>query len=234
MVADDVTLLQRIYASKSHHNCLVIRNNAKIPNPRDVNVIYNRGHCPQPDQAINANTHKMATISQTSEAFTGTRLTKHSGKPFDAVLERLRGTVGTLEKWTPITQKIKSANGLLSVDEFRAEVLPAIDGKDFMTFMELDHGLWLPIYGVGEGRKAVRVVLGNPLIAITMLQHDLNAALSVPVEILLLEDADKKGTSVVYFAPSGLIASINKKEELVVAVNILDEKLAALVTYILS
>lgn len=67
-----------------------------------------------------------------------------------------------------------------------------------------------------------------------MLQHDLNAALSVPVEILLLEDADKKGTSVVYFAPSSLIASINKKEELLAAVNILDEKLAALVTYILS
>ncbi|KFY44609.1 hypothetical protein V495_03359 [Pseudogymnoascus sp. VKM F-4514 (FW-929)] len=176
----------------------------------------------------------MATILQKSEAFEGIRLTRHSTKPFDDVLERLRGTVGTLEKWTSVIQKLKSVKGLPSVDDFRAEVLLAINDKDFMTFMELDHGLWIPIYGVGEGRKAIRVIIGNPLIAITMLQHDLNAALSVPVEILLLEDADKKGTSVVYFAPSSLIASINKKEELLVAVNILDEKLAALVTYILS
>lgn len=35
--------------------------------------------------------------------------------------------------------------------------------------------------------KSKRIILGNPLIAITMLKHDMTAGLAVPVELLVLE-----------------------------------------------
>jgi hypothetical protein len=42
--------------------------------------------------------------------------------------------------------------------------------------------------------KALRVILGNPLIAITMLRHDLTAGLFAPVELLLLEEEGNRSS----------------------------------------
>ena len=39
-------------------------------------------------------------------------------------------------------------------------------------------------------RKVLRVVIGNPLIAITMLRHDVTAGLFAPVELLITEEED--------------------------------------------
>lgn len=79
-----------------------------------------------------------------------------------------------------------------------------------------------------------RIILGNPLIAITMLKHDLYTGLFVPVEILVKEKEAGKGTEVVYVLPSCLIAGINKDEKLVEAVGALDGKLEALVKDVLA
>lgn len=78
-----------------------------------------------------------------------------------------------------------------------------------------------------------RIFLGNPLIAITMLEHDLNAGIYVPVELLLKEKEDSgQGTEVIYFLPSSLIAGVNKDEKLQASANVLDQKLEALISYI--
>lgn len=77
-------------------------------------------------------------------------------------------------------------------------------------------------------------MLGNPLIAITMLKHDRAAGLAVPVELLLLENEDRASTTVLYQLPSALIARINTEPELVKAAEALDEKLDALVQYIVA
>lgn len=98
---------------------------------------------------------------------------------------------------------------------------------------EFNHGVWIPLFGAGSGLKAKRVILGNPLIAITMLKHDLNSGLFVPVEILVLERKDG-GTDVVYDLPSGLIAGVNKDPDLVSAAEKLDAKLGVLVKDVLS
>ncbi len=79
-----------------------------------------------------------------------------------------------------------------------------------------------------------RVILGNPLIAITMLRRELSTGLSVPVEILVMEKEKHGGTKVVYNLPSCLIAGLNKDEELVRAVKVLDGKLEVLVRDILA
>jgi uncharacterized protein (DUF302 family) len=92
---------------------------------------------------------------------------------------------------------------------------------------EFNHGAWVPLFEVGEGRKSKRIILGNPLIAITMLKHDMTAGLAVPVELLVLER--EEGVDLIYQLPSALIAGLNRDEELVKAVERLDEKLERLV-----
>jgi uncharacterized protein (DUF302 family) len=65
-----------------------------------------------------------------------------------------------------------------------------------------------------------------------MLQHDLNAGLFAPVEVLLVEEAD--GTSsLMYVKPSSLMVVVSNPE-LLSAAQVLDEKLQALVVKVAS
>ena len=54
-------------------------------------------------------------------------------------------------------------------------------------------------------RRMVRWIFGNPLIAITMIRHDLTAGLFAPVEILVTEAEDGRGTTITYVRPSSLM-----------------------------
>jgi uncharacterized protein (DUF302 family) len=72
----------------------------------------------------------------------------------------------------------------------------------------------------------LRAILGNPLIAITMLRHDLTAGLFAPVEMLVLEE-DHNRSSLTYIKPSSLMV-IDDNPPLRAAALVLDEKLAAL------
>ena len=60
------------------------------------------------------------------------------------------------------------------------------------------------IGNAGIDRKAMRVILGNPLIAITMLRHDVTAGLFAPVEVLLLDEGAGR-SSLTYVKPSSLM-----------------------------
>ena len=80
-----------------------------------------------------------------------------------------------------------------------------------------------------------RLIIGNPLIAITILEHEMRAALSVPVELLVRELEDSKGTEVVYLKPSSVIrGDHNSNETLKKAAEALDCKLESLVEHITS
>lgn len=78
----------------------------------------------------------------------------------------------------------------------------------------------------GIDRKVLRVILGNPLIAITMLRHDVTAGLFAPVEVLLIDEADGR-SSLTYVKPSSLLV-VEHNPELLSAAKELDTKLAAL------
>jgi len=70
------------------------------------------------------------------------------------------------------------------------------------------------------------VVIGNPLIAITMLRHEVTAGLFAPVELLLTEE--ENGTSALtYVVPSSLMV-VEPNPPLLSAARELDAKLAAL------
>ena len=93
-----------------------------------------------------------------------------------------------------------------------------------MRFDTFDHGAWLRL--IGQSAKAVLVILGNPLIARTMLQHDIRAGLNVPVRLLIYEHSDGT-TRVAYDLPSSLMSDLDNADVSAAAAK-LDAKLFAL------
>ena len=93
-----------------------------------------------------------------------------------------------------------------------------------MLFALFDHGAWIKKAGIA--RQVLRVVIGNPLIAITMLRHDVNAGLFAPVELLITDEQGDR-SSLTYVVPSSLMV-VQQNEPLREAAQQLDAKLAAL------
>ena len=99
-----------------------------------------------------------------------------------------------------------------------------------MLFKLIDHGAWIGKAGID--RKVMRVILGNPLIAITMLRHDVTAGLFAPVELLLVDEGEGR-SSLTYVKPSSLMV-VEPNPQLLSAAQELDAKLAALATKVTS
>jgi uncharacterized protein (DUF302 family) len=93
-----------------------------------------------------------------------------------------------------------------------------------MLFGLFNHGGWITKAGID--RKVLRVILGNPLIAITMLRHDVTAGLFAPVVLLIADERDGR-SSLTYVKPSSLMV-VEPNPELLSAATELDTKLAAL------
>ena len=97
-----------------------------------------------------------------------------------------------------------------------------------MLFALFNHGAWISKAGID--RKVLRVIIGNPLIAVTMLRHDVTAGLFAPVELLVV-DEDGGHTSLTYVQPSSLMV-VETNAPLLAAARALDAKLAALASAI--
>ncbi|TFK52915.1 hypothetical protein OE88DRAFT_1656601 [Heliocybe sulcata] len=96
-------------------------------------------------------------------------------------------------------------------------------------FGQIRHDGWLNAYFGEAAYPHVSVyTLGNPLIAQTMIQHDVIAGYYVPPKVFVVGTADGRGTRVVYDLPSSLIAA-GREGELRRAAEGLDKKLEKLV-----
>jgi uncharacterized protein (DUF302 family) len=155
--------------------------------------------------------------------FTGVRLRFDSSKNFDELVDALLSDVG--EKPVMIDD---IAINFESWDAYQEKVDSYVGPSGFMLFGLLNHGGW--IKKVGIERKALRVIIGNPLIAITMLRHDVTAGLFAPVELLLVEE-DNCRSSLIYVQPSSLMV-VETNPPLLAAARELDAKLAALASAI--
>ena len=105
----------------------------------------------------------------------------------------------------------------------------------YRYFLGMTYHRWLNAYkGATDTPQTYGYLFGNPLVAQTMLRHDLTAALHVPPKIVIVEKADGSGTRVVYDDPASIIAvpsvsgeSVNP--ELVEAAEMLSRKFEALI-----
>jgi uncharacterized protein (DUF302 family) len=145
--------------------------------------------------------------------FTGVRLRFDSKKSFDEVLSSLLADVG--DKPFPINE---AADNSESWDSYKKEIESHVGPSGFSLFATIDHGAW--IKKVGIRRKVLRLIIGNPTIAITMLRHDLTAGLFAPVELILIEEGDGR-CSLSYLRPSSLMV-VEKNDALLGAAKQLD------------
>jgi uncharacterized protein (DUF302 family) len=157
--------------------------------------------------------------------FDGVRVRYDSAKSYDELVAALLADIG--DKPVPINDFATTTG---SWDAYRERVEPHVGPSGFMLFNLIDHGGWIPKAGIE--RRALRVILGNPLIAITMLRHDVTAGLFAPVEMLLV-DEDEGRSSLTYVQPSSLMV-VEPNPELLCAAEELDAKLAALAAKVTS
>ncbi|MCG7593658.1 DUF302 domain-containing protein [Mycobacterium sp. PSTR-4-N] len=160
----------------------------------------------------------------TETPFEGVRVRYDSTKGYEELVAALLADIG--EQPVPITE-IGAAGG--DWEAYQRRVEPYVGPSGFMLFALLDHGAWVTKAGIE--RKVLRVILGNPLIAITMLRHDQTAGLFVPVEAVILDEDD--GSSLTYVRPSSLML-VESNNELRAAAAALDDKLAALAAKVTS
>ena len=158
------------------------------------------------------------------QPFEARRMRVESARSFEEVLLNLQKVVGK----TTIPQGSPMAQGSVPTrEQFEQAIQQEVRESDFTLFFSMDYGHWLPLFGIQ--RKVMRWILGNPLIAITMIRHDITASLFAPVELLLVENESGEGSRVIYDLPSSLMV-IEPNPPLLAAARVLDHKLAMLVS----
>jgi uncharacterized protein (DUF302 family) len=141
-------------------------------------------------------------------------------KPFGEVASALEAPMG---KFDPaVYEQLRSG---ADPEAVRARLEGMAGPSGFMLFRTSDHGALLRL--AGQTKKAIQYLLGNPLFAIRMTQHDIRAGLYAPLRVLLYEDAEGK-TCVEYDRPSSLFGQFGDANVTEVA-TMLDRKLEQLV-----
>jgi uncharacterized protein (DUF302 family) len=131
--------------------------------------------------------------------------------PFTGALEKILGRFpegvqqDIIERPQLAEQRLKAAEG----------------AQQLMIFLVFDHGAALNM--AGARRNAKQYLIGNPLTAIQMSQHDIRAALYAPLRVLVYEKTAGQ-TIVEYDQPSSLFGQFGRKDVTDVALG-LDAKL---------
>ena len=142
-------------------------------------------------------------------------------KRFEDVAQAFERQLG---RFDPDVYKSLAAGG--DAEEAKAKIEAMAGPSGFMLFATHNHGALLRL--AGQKRKAIQYVVGNPLFALQMTQHDIRASLYAPLRVLLYED-ERGRTCLEYDKPSSLFGQFNDDRIAPVA-SMLDRKLEDLVT----
>jgi uncharacterized protein (DUF302 family) len=143
-----------------------------------------------------------------------------AGKPFEQVVKAFEQQLGQFD---PEVSESLSAGA--DAEKVRAKIEAMVGPSGFMLFRTSDHGELLRL--AGQKKKAIQYLVGNPLFAIQMTQHDIRASLYAPLRVLLYENEHGK-TCVEYDKPSSLLGQFDNAKVSEVA-TMLDRKLDQLV-----
>jgi uncharacterized protein (DUF302 family) len=147
-----------------------------------------------------------------------------SSRSFEQVVSAFESALGSIED-TGFPALLASTK---SVEEFQASVQSRAGSSGFMRFLTVDHGAWMA--RVGLNAKARMYTIGNPLIAWTMLEHDVAAGLNVPLRLMIYEEPATRTTRLSYDLPSSLMSGL-KNKKVTVAAKKLDAKLISLAVH---
>jgi uncharacterized protein (DUF302 family) len=143
-----------------------------------------------------------------------------TGKPFGDVTKAFEQQVG---RFDPDVYKALAEGGDAEGAKAKIEAMAGPSG--FMLFATHNHGALLRL--AGQKRKAIQYVVGNPLFAFRMTQHDIRASLYAPLRVLIYENEEGK-TCVEYDKPSSLFGQF-QNDRISPTAAMLDDKLEGLV-----
>src|SRR5262249_47732365 len=141
-------------------------------------------------------------------------------KPFDELTRAFEEQLGRFD--ATVYQSLSAG---ADADNIRARLEKMVGPSGFMLFQTSDHGALLSL--AGQKTRAIQYLVGNPLFAIQMTQHDIRAGLYAPLRVLIYEN-DQGKTCIEYDKPSSLFGQFGNAKVTAVA-DMLDQKLEKLV-----
>lgn len=146
-----------------------------------------------------------------------------SSEPFDRVVGKLQARIGRPDKADFLHNMVASKTAA----EFERVVQAAAGSSGLIEMARFDPGDVLRKETGGNSPKAIRLLIGNPLVMKQMVVHVPDAASYAPVTVLVDERSD--GVHLSYDTMASLLAAYDNPDALAVACE-LDRKVLALLT----
>jgi uncharacterized protein (DUF302 family) len=155
------------------------------------------------------------------DSFTVQHCEHVSQRSFEDVVAAFEAELGSVEDPATIPREVVAAT---SQADFEARIKTYEGRSGFMRFLTNDHGAWMSTVGVQARIRSY--IIGNPLIAQTMITHDHAVGLNVPIRVLIYQAASGEAR-LAYDLPSSLMSRLKNNEVSAAAIK-LDAKLRAL------
>lgn len=141
--------------------------------------------------------------------------------PFEQVTKNFEAQLGKYDRAALAPGHAANTN----LEELRKQIEGMAGPSGFMLFDWFDHGRLLTLFG--KMTRAIQFVIGNPLFALQMTQHNTAAGLYAPLRVLVYQDGGGK-TCVEYDSAASLFGQFGDARITKVAA-MLDNKLDALI-----
>jgi len=155
------------------------------------------------------------------DSFTVQHFEHVSQRSFEDVVAAFEAELGDIQDPAIIPREVAAAT---SPADFESRIRAYEGRSGFMRFLTNDHGAWMA--RVGEDAKIRSYVIGNPMVARTMITHDPGVGLNVPVRVVIFQTATGEAR-LAYDLPSSLMSRLNNDDVSGAALK-LDAKLRAL------
>ncbi len=155
------------------------------------------------------------------DSFTVQHCEHVSQRSFEDVVAAFEAELGNIGDPAIIPREVAAAT---SPADFEARIRTYEGRSGFMRFLTNDHGAWMA--RVGEKAKIRSYIIGNPLVAKTMITHDPGVGLNVPIRVVIFQTATGE-VRLAHDLPSSLMSRLNNDEVSAAAIK-LDAKLHAL------
>jgi uncharacterized protein (DUF302 family) len=144
-----------------------------------------------------------------------------SQRSFDDVVAAFEAELGSVEGGEILPREAAAAT---NPADFETRIRAYEGRSGFMRFLTNDHGAWMSRVGVPA--KIRSYIIGNPLIAQTMMRHDPGVGLNVPIRVLIFQTPSGE-VRLGYDLPSSLMSRLHNDDVSAAALK-LDAKLRAL------
>ena len=126
-----------------------------------------------------------------------------SDRSYEAVREALNEQLGKQADWKKIAQEMKTTNP--EWKQISKIITRQMGPSGFAVFSKIEFGPLLALKG--SPAKAVQYLIGNPLLALMMIERVPEAALYAPLKLVLYEDQPAASLSPTIVSPPNSIST---------------------------